>query len=502
MNDLAAGASAFSAPSRSYAALGLVLVAAVVVAILLPTQAVLAAFGVLILGALLVRAHHDTALAILVLLLVMALIPAPLVIPELGSLGTPTTLIGLAAGGLWFVAWISSRSAPTYADGYRPIPILLGVWLASNTASYLVASMRAKDGLEASAADRGMITMLASIGIALLVAETVPSRERVDAIVRVAVLAVTFIALVGILQFATGVDLAASIQIPGLSRSGGALSVTERSIFRRVAGTTMHPIEFGVVICLVIPLAIHLVMHHSRRWIVALAILGVALPMSVSRTAVVGVVAAALVLVPGWPRKVRHRVYGGAVFYLVAVRLLIPGLLGTIRALFVDAPADPSINSRESDYEFVSRFVAENPLFGRGFSTFIPSKFDFLDNQYLLSLVETGLVGVLALLTLIIGGIFTARSVRRRTDNDVDRDLAQALAASLAVVAATSLAFDYLSFPSARILMFVVLGCVGALWRLVPYRAPRNSSTNRLAERSPEGGESSVGLTIIGSTGL
>ncbi|MCZ7627711.1 MAG: O-antigen ligase family protein [Microthrixaceae bacterium] len=443
---------------------------------LLPTEALLAAFGLLIVGAGLVRSHHDTTLMILLLLTVMAVVPAPLAIPELGSLGTPTTLIGLAAGGLWFVSWAwSRREAETLVEGHRPIPILLGIWLASVLASFAVASMRAKDGLEASAADRGVVTVLAAVGIALLIAETVPTRERLDAIIRVVVLAGSIVALVGILQFTTGVDLAADVRLPGFERVGGALSVTERSIFRRVAGTTLHPIEFGVVMCLCIPPALHLAMHHSRRWFLAVAVMGLALPMSVSRTAVPGVVAAAIVLVPAWPRKVRRRFLLGAAGYLVAVRLFIPGLLGTIRALFVDAPTDPSINSRESDYEFVSRFVGESPMLGRGFSTFIPTRYDFLDNQYLLSLVETGVVGLLALLTLIVGGMVTAASVRGRTDNEVDRDLAQALMASLAVVAATSAAYDYLSFPTTRVLMFVVLGCVGALWRLVPRGDPATS---------------------------
>lgn len=450
-----------------------VMLLAGVATVMLPTEALLLAFGLLIVGAGLIRAHHDTTMIILLLLTVMAVIPAPLAIPELGSLGTPTTLIGLAAGGLWFVSWAWSRKeAVTFVEGYRPIPILLGVWLASVLASFAAASMRAKDGLEASAADRGVITVVSSVGIALLIAETVPTRERLDTIVRVMVLAGSVIALVGILQFTIGLDLAADVRLPGFERIGGALSVTERSMFRRVAGTTLHPIEFGVVMCLSIPLALHLAMQHSRRWFLAVAVMGVAMPMSVSRTAVLGVIAASVVLVPAWPRKVRRRVLLGAAGYLVAVRLLIPGLLGTIKALFLDANTDPSINSRESDYEFVSRFVGERPFFGRGFSTFIPTRFDFLDNQYLLSLVETGVVGLLALVTLILGGMATASSVRGRTDNEVDRDLAQALMASLAVVGATSVAFDYLSFPTTRVLMFVVLGCVGALWRLVPRGDP------------------------------
>ncbi len=492
------------APDRSGSTvrmIGWVLIIGAFIAIVtvVPTQAVLASFGLLIVVSVLLRSQHDSAFLVLILLFVLAVVPASLGISGLGSLGAPTTVIGLAAGGIFFVSWVAPRwsvfngevalSGETeYSGRIRPIPVLIVVFLSANFASYAAAGMRAKDQVEGSAADRGIITMVAAAGIALLVSETVPTRQRLDAILRMIVLAGCFVATVGIAQFLVGFDLVAHIHIPLLSPISESLSVGERSIFRRVAGTTLHPIEFGVLVCMVIPVALHLAMHHSRRWYLAVAVLGLALPMSVSRTAVVGIGAMAIVLVPGWSRRVRHWVYAGAAAYLVAVRVLIPGLLGTLKALFVDAGVDPSITTRESDYEFVSRFFAERPIFGRGYATFIPTKFDFLDNQYLLSIVETGLVGAAAYLALIVGAMLAARSVRRWCKAEVDRDLAQALVASLAVVALTSAAFDFMSFPSVRVLLFVIVGCVGAIWRLVPHDRPPDSQRSGRADEA-EGGD-------------
>jgi O-antigen ligase len=275
------------------------------------------------------------------------------------------------------------------------------------------------------------------------------------------------IAAVGVVQFVTGFDPASRIAVPGLSATvDGAAFVGQRSMFRRVAGTTLHPIEFSVVLCVVLPFAIHLALHASRRWFWAVALLGLALPMSVSRTAEVGMTALALVLVPSWPRSVRHRAYLGAIAYLVALRLLVPGLLGTIKSLFVDAGADPSIASRQTDYTFVNGFIAERPVFGRGLATFIPSRYDFLDNQYLMSLVETGVAGVTAFLLLVGGSAVVAALVRSRSSDPADRSLAIAVVAALAVLGATAAVFDLLSFPTVRTLLFVVVGCAGALWRL------------------------------------
>jgi O-antigen ligase len=154
------------------------------------------------------------------------------------------------------------------------------------------------------------------------------------------------------------------------------------------------------------------------------------------------------------------------------MRLAVPGLLGTLRALFRDAGADPSVNSRKTDFAFISEFVEQRPIFGRGFGTFLPTRYDFLDNQYYLTLVEGGYVGLVMYIALLLGGMAVAQVIRRRAEHEHDRSLAQALTASLAVVAATSMAFDLLSFPSARSMLFVTLGCVGALWRLAPHREP------------------------------
>lgn len=462
----------------------------------LPTKPVLVAFGALILASILIRARHDAALLVLVLVGAVAL-PATLTVPALGSLGAPTILIGLAALGVWLIDWLAPRELTR--AGVRPIPLLVVAFVGAHLASYAAAGLRPLDYVELVAADRGVITVLASAGIVLLAAEAVSSRDRLDAVVKGVVVAGSVIAVVGVIQFTTGFDLASRISIPALQNNVDAASfIAERSIFRRVAGTTLHAIEFSVVLCIVLPLALHLAIHHSRRWFMAVALLGVALPMSVSRTAVLGMAALVIVIVPGWPRALRRRFYAGAAVYLVAVRLLIPGLLGTIRALFADAATDPSIQSRQTDYEFITLFIDERPLFGRGFSTFIPTRYDFIDNQYLMSLVETGYVGVGAYIALLGGAMMVARSIRRRAANAVDRDLAQALVASLAVVAGTSFAFDFLSFPSARTLLFVVVGCVGALWRMAPVAGPSRETSaeappaqalDALIDEAPAGAE-------------
>jgi polysaccharide biosynthesis protein PslJ len=67
---------------------------------------------------------------------------------------------------------------------------------------------------------------------------------------------------------------------------------------------------------------------------------------------------------------------------------------------------------------------------------------------------------------LFVTGWSLARRVRRMSTDSAERDLAQSLAASTAVAGLTFGTFDALGFPMATGLTFLLLGCVGALWRL------------------------------------
>ena len=82
-----------------------------------------------------------------------------------------------------------------------------------------------------------------------------------------------------------------------------------------------------------------------------------------------------------------------AVVYLVLTRLLVDGLLGAIKNMFLNMSDDPSYQGRTMDYVLVGRMVGDAPWFGHGLGTFDPSVYFILDNQYLGTLIETGVRG-------------------------------------------------------------------------------------------------------------
>jgi polysaccharide biosynthesis protein PslJ len=115
-------------------------------------------------------------------------------------------------------------------------------------------------------------------------------------------------------------------------------------------------------------------------------------------------------------------------------------------------------------------YITAHPWLGQGFQTFFPQTYFFVDNQYLTSLLETGVFGLLALVACFATGWFTARSARAAATDSRTRDLGQCLAASVAAAAVCFASFDALTFSIAPGLFFLLLGCVGAAWRLARAR--------------------------------
>ncbi|NLD77711.1 MAG: O-antigen ligase domain-containing protein [Acidimicrobiales bacterium] len=427
---------------------------------------ILAAMVVGMLAFVAMRPGSDVVTILTLALVAQMAIPNRLVFTPLGSAGSIGQLFGMALAGLWagsqIVAGTNARQR------WTPLRVAVFALVAANLLSMAAAQLRPLSMVEARAADRGLLITLSMVGVCMLAADGIPNRERLDTLLRRLVMAGGGVAALGLLAFVGGPDIASSISIPGLGVLGEAY-VDTRSSFTRVNATMAHAIEFSVVLAMILPLAIHYALFaksNRDRWWMLAALIAAAIPMSLSRSGVVGVAVVALMLIPSWPARLRSHAYWLGAGYLVIMRLLFPGLLGTIKALFLNVGVDPSINSRTQDYDYVGSFVSETPIFGRGFGTFIPSIYDFLDNQYLVTLIEVGVVGLVALVMLFVTGLSVARGVRHRAADEETRNLGQSLAAGIAVAAINSATFDFLGFSTARFVLLILLGCAGALWSI------------------------------------
>src|SRR5689334_8320034 len=124
-----------------------------------------------------------------------------------------------------------------------------------------------------------------------------------------------------------------------------------------------------------------------------------------------------------------HRVKALAAMPLAvaAVFLTSHGLIGTLKSFFQAGTSDPSVAHRVNNYPMVEKMVSEAPWFGQGRGTYIAkSAVNILDNQYLSTAIELGLVGVAALLFFFLWPAFAALLARKRTTDPELRDLAAA----------------------------------------------------------------------------
>ncbi|MDI2033928.1 O-antigen ligase family protein [Paenarthrobacter nitroguajacolicus] len=423
--------------------------------------------------------RKDVSWFVIVYLFLTCLIPSNLTITALGSVGRPTTLCGLMALA-WWLLYQLQRTTPTHA-GSQPVRTGMVIFLAAGLTSYSLAMLHGLPDAEASPADSGLIRLASWAGILLLINDGLASRQTLIKVLRGLVIVGTVTAVLGLLQFATGSSLVDWISFPGFSAASELTGVQSRAGYVRAAGMASHPLEYGVVLAASLPIAIAVaVTDRGRNWLLRwlpVTAISSAAVLSVSRSALMAFGVAVLALIPSWPRKVRRGALLLGVVAAVAMYLLTPGMLGTLRGLFTVGTADPSINSRTSAYATAFGMLANNPVVGRGFGTFLPD-YVIVDNQFLGILVELGFVGLAAFVMLILCGIASAWRARKRAVDDQMRQLSQAVLASIAAIAVTFAFFDGFSFPMAASLFFFMLGTAGALWRLA--REPQSFEAQRI----------------------
>jgi polysaccharide biosynthesis protein PslJ len=417
--------------------------------------------------------RRDAVWLLTIYLVLLMGIPSRLILAPLGGLGAPATVLSVLIFGWYLLCWFYPSSI--LDRGQQPIRVAAILWFCAIIASYVAANLHTMPQLAINGADRGIIIAAGWIGVLLLVSDGIHSLERLRTLLRRVVFGATAMAGLGMIQFFTGLDAAKYIVIPGLSTQQPYTDLLGRGDFNRPSSTAIHPIEFGVVLSLCLPIAIHQARYappgkRARRWI-QVAIIAATLPMTVSRSAILGLVVGGAVVISTWPRRDRHYAYMIIVAGTVVMRALIPGLIGTITGLFLSIGSDSSAQERTNAFGLASPFISQHPWFGQGFGTFQPQIYFFTDDQYLGSLIETGIVGVLALITLFVVGWTITRRARKAVVDDELRHLAQCLAAPIAVALVSYATFDAFAFPMAAGLTFLLAGCAGAAWRLIPASA-------------------------------
>jgi polysaccharide biosynthesis protein PslJ len=397
----------------------------------------------------------------------LLLVPSNIVLPGLGAAGTPANVWILIAL-LWYIgSWLIGRISP--APGTRAPRLAMIPFAAAVLLSYVSCARRSPSGPEQLAADRGLIQLTAWIAVVVIASAGIRNYGRFDRLMRLLVRCGSIVAFLGVFEFFTRIDLASYIQIPGLSTSA-IPALMNRGDFVRPTSTAVQPLEFGAVTTLLLPFAIQQAFDAGRRgrirrW-VHVTLIAASLPMTVSRTSVIGAAIVLMTLLPTWRPQRRYRALVVVGFGVVLMKVAVPGLIGTLFGLFDSwlNGGDSSTNARTMDYAQLGSYVTERPLTGLGFQTFLPLLYFFTDNMYLLALAETGIIGVAAILLMYLTFLHCGGAGRRRFTEDYQKEIGQAFVAGALVTLVASATFDTLSFPMFSGVFFLLFGCSGAYY--------------------------------------
>jgi O-antigen ligase len=416
------------------------------------------------------RPHRADAVNLLTCYLVLLMaIPSSLVVGSFGAAGSVAALFAVVLACWYLLA--RQHPAAGLERGRQPVRVAVVCFACASVAAYVGANRTVLPALQESGADRGLLALAGWLGICLLAADGIDGASRLQAMLRRIVTGATAMAVLGIMEFFTGVVFTKYVSIPGLTVHSQLTDLLSRDGLVRADATAAQPLEFTAVLAMCLPLAIYQARFAAPgrrrlgRW-TQVALIAGALPMTVSRSAILGLAVVCAVIVPAWCQRDRRRAYLVLLGAPVAVWLAKPSLTSSFTGLFGQVGSDLSSMSRTDAYSAAVPFIAHHPWLGQGFKTFFPQTYFFVDNQYLTSLIETGVIGLAALVALVLTGWFTARSARHASADPQTRELAQSLAASVAAAAGCFATFDALSFTIAPGLFFLLLGCTGALWRL------------------------------------
>lgn len=321
---------------------------------------------------------------------------------------------------------------------------------------------------------KALLFFASFVAMIFLVVSLVRSFEDIDFIVRVLTASGAIVAVFALIESRTGYNVFAHLsQVVPILRDTGGGAVIQRGSRLRVYGSAEHPIALGAAFAMLVPLALYrAISFRQARWWVAMAILLMGVFATVSRTAVLMLLVIVLAFV--WLRtREMKRVWPLALPLLVAVHFLLPGAIGTFKASFfptgglVAQQADAQVGSGRIATlgPALHREFSPNPILGEGFGTRIVTadsvvtvpNAPILDDQWLGTLIETGIVGVAALAWLFV------RFVRRlgraaKHDRSPRGWLLAGIAASVAAYAESMFTYDALGFIQVTFLLFIFLG--------------------------------------------
>ena len=424
------------------------------------TLIVLGLLGLLLVTVFFAISRRDAQTVLTLVVVLLFLLPQDYVlVGPLKSAGNPALLIGMLALAFWCAGRILGLIRVAEGHPIRWVMLLYAIGALSALAAAMSNSTLSV--AESAGTARALFPVAAALGIGLLAVDGLESREQVMTVLQRLVWVGGVTAFIGILEFAIhGFNYREAMHLPGLTTTTELIDET-RSGFDRIHGAASHPIEYAVTLGALAPLALHFALHAKSRSSAPTQRVGVSgdLRCDTDDGRPIGrrggdrwagfLCGASVKPREGQPCRTGCNCAG-------ALSRHGSWSAGTLKSLLLIGEEDPSIAGRTEDYAKIPGLIAGFEAFGRGLGTFQPTAYFYLDNQYIGSLLEGGILALAVLIITYVVGYCVARGVRHRSSDQNMRGLGQALAASIAAFAISAATFDELSFRQAAFTLFFI----------------------------------------------
>ncbi len=274
---------------------------------------------------------------------------------------------------------------------------------------------------------------------------------------------------------------------------------------RSVSGPTDHSLEVVAILSMALPIAlVGMIKARDLRgripYLLAACLIGAAIISTYRKSGFLAPVAA-LVTIAWLARRQALRLAPLAIVALLVLPLTSFSAFGSIADQFnSDKLGVPTVGDRVSDYDAVRPDILSHPALGRGFGSYEhtsgPTEARILDSDLLLRTVETGIIGLLAFLLMIVTVIAVAvAQVRARGPRGAP--VAIVVAAAAAAFLLLTALFDEWSFPHAPYLFMTLAGLL-AVSTAAPIRTAAGppGAARRGDRAEPAGREKRVATSV------
>jgi O-Antigen ligase len=475
-----------AAPDRGWLVPAAIAMAALATAIATSTGAVALSTmalpaGVLVLSAAAYRSVIPWHRSLAVLVVVILLIP----IRRYSMPGNlpfelePYRVVVLLLAVGWIATLLVDRGARVRKTGLEgPLALILFAALTSVAFNHSRVA-----GLGVTSDVMKKLSFLVSFLVVLyLITSSIKRIKEIDAVLSVLVGGTAVLAVLTVIEGRTHFNPFNHLSgvIPLLRFNGLAWSLTHDERARPFA-SAQSPIALGAVFVIVLPMAIYLARKtHQNRWWLAGALLIFGSFATRSRTSILMLLA--VVIVYAWlrPRELR-RFWPALLPILLVAHIASPGTFKTLKDSFLPkgglvaqqaSGAGTYGSGRVADLAPSLKEWRNSPIFGEGYGTRVvdqTAKLNarILDDEWLGTLLEVGLVGTFAWAWLFIR--FIRRAGRRaKTDRTPQGWLAVGLTASIVAYAMGMATYDAFSFIQVTFVLFILFGVGSAALALEP----------------------------------